>query len=50
MTLFHRLLGFLRYWSPSEEATIFSFNSKVGNALATSSAFLPEVFKPRTDK
>ena len=38
------------YWSSSEEATIFVFNLKAGNALATSSTFLPEVFKPQTDK
>ena len=26
------------------------FNLKAGNALATSSTFLPEVFKPQTDE
>ena len=41
--------SFISYWSSSEEATIFVFNLKAGNALATSSTFLPEVFKPQTD-
>ena len=42
--------SFKSYWSSSEEATIFVFNLKTGNALATSSTFLPEAFKPQTDK
>ena len=42
--------SFKSYWSSSEEATIFVFNLKTGNALATSSTFLPEVFKPQTDE
>ena len=40
----------LSYWSPSEEAIMFIFNSKAAIALAISSTFLPEVFKPGTDK
>ena len=36
----------LSYWSSSEEAIVFTFNSKAGSTLATSSTFLPEVFKP----
>ena len=32
------------------ESYLFIFNSKAGNALGTSSTFIPEVFKPRTDK
>ena len=42
--------SFISYWSSSEEATIFVFKLKVENALATSSTFFPEVFKPQTDK
>ena len=49
-TLFHGLLDRLSYWSPSEEAIMFIFNSKAAIALAISSTFLPEVFKPGTDK
>ena len=49
-TLFHRILDRLSYWSSSEEDIIFIFNSKTGNALCTSSTFLPEVFKPQTEK
>ena len=48
--LFHGLLDRLSYWSPSEEAIMFIFNSKAAIALAISSTFLPEVFKPGTDK
>ena len=48
--LFHGLLDRLSYWSPSEEAIMLIFNSKAANALATNSTFLPEVFKPGTDK
>ena len=42
--------SFISYWKSSEEATIFAFNLKAGNALATSSTFLPEVFKRQTDE
>ena len=42
--------SFISCWSSSEEATIFVFNLKAGNALATSSIFPPEVFKPQTDE
>ena len=48
--LFNGLLDRLSYWSLSEEAVIFIFNSEAGNVLAISSTFLPEVFKPRTGK
>ena len=44
------MLILTNYWSSSEEAIIFIFNAKAGNALATSSTFLPEVFKPQIDK
>ena len=49
-TLFHGLLDRLSYRSSSEKDILFIFISKSGNALATSSIFLPEVFKPRADK
>ena len=42
--------SFISYWSCSEEASIFVFNLKAENALATSSTFLPDVFKPQTDE
>ena len=42
--------SFVSYWSSSEETTIFIFNLKAGNALATSATFLPEVFKPQTEE
>ena len=44
------MLKLTNYRSSSEKAIIFIFNAKAGNALATSSTFLPEVFKPQTDK
>ena len=42
--------SFISYWSSSEEDTIFVFNLKAENPLATTATFLPEVFKPRTDE
>ena len=41
--------SFISSWSTSGSYYIL-FNLKAGNALATSSTFLPEVFKPQTDE
>ena len=38
-TLLHGLLDCFSYWSSSEEAIIFIFNSKAGNSLGTWSTF-----------
>ena len=51
-----KLLCFIDYWTVCKllkllrGSIIFIFNLKAGNALATSSTFLPEVFEPGTDK
>ena len=51
-----KLLCFIDYWILFKLLELLRgsyyilFNLKAGNVLATSSTFLPEVFKPQTDE